>query len=46
MYSSGAIAAHTGIRLSRGGMVLIALLSGHDYNPVRLLHAFLLPKYS
>jgi hypothetical protein len=39
IYSSGAIAKHTGIGLSRGGMVLIALLSGGDYNPVRIQHA-------
>jgi hypothetical protein len=34
VYTQAAIAQHDALRLTRGGMLLMALLSGNDYNPV------------
>jgi hypothetical protein len=43
IYSAQAIASTANVSLSRGGLILIALLSGGDYHPVRL---YLLSFYS
>jgi holliday junction resolvase YEN1 len=38
VYTAEAIRTHPEVRLTRGGLILIALLAGGDYDKVRMLH--------
>ena len=43
VYTSQSIAGTPNVSLSRGGMILIALLSGRDYHPVIISYRSVIP---